>query len=121
VKNRNSARYCKVHHIPEISICHCLIKRTGGKALQGGTKSGNLPHHFLNGLRLRDRTGPHVFISGIRMLKKLILSVFAFATIPVCAQVTLGGIVIDSETGKPVQGANIRVEHSLRDTSANSK
>ena len=121
MKNRNSARYCKVHHIPEISICHCLIKRTGGKALQGGTKSGNLPHHFLNGLRLRDRTGPHVFISGIRMLKKLILSVFAFATIPVCAQVTLGGIVIDSETGKPVQGANIRVEHSLSGTSANSK
>ena len=121
MKNRNSARYCKVHHIPEISICHCLIKRTGGKALQGGTKSGNLPHQFLNGLRLRDRTGPHVFISGIRMLKKLILSVFAFATIPVCAQVTLGGIVIDSETGKPVQGANIRVEHSLSGTSANSK
>ena len=121
MKNRNSARYCKVHHIPEISICHCLIKRTGGKALQGGTKSGNLPHHFLNGLRLRDRTGPHIFISGIRMLKKLILSVFAFATIPVCAQVTLGGIVIDSETGKPVQGANIRVEHSLSGTSANSK
>ena len=121
MKNRNSARYCKVHHIPEISICHCLIKRTGGKALQGGTKSGNLPHHFLNGLRLRDRTGPHVFISGIRMLKKLILSVFAFAVIPVCAQVTLGGIVIDSETGKPVQGANIRVEHSLSGTSANSK
>ena len=55
------------------------------------------------------------------MLKKLILSVFAFATIPVCAQVTLGGIVIDSETGKPVQGANIRVEHSLSGTSANSK
>ena len=55
------------------------------------------------------------------MLKKLILSVFAFAVIPVCAQVTLGGIVIDSETGKPVQGANIRVEHSLSGTSANSK
>ena len=55
------------------------------------------------------------------MLKKLILSVFAFAAIPVCAQVTLGGIVIDSETGKPVQGANIRVEHSLSGTSANSK
>lgn len=57
----------------------------------------------------------------IVMLKKLILSVFAFAVIPVCAQVTLGGIVIDSETGKPVQGANIRVEHSLSGTSANSK
>ena len=55
------------------------------------------------------------------MLKKLILSVFAFTAIPVCAQVTLGGIVIDSETGKPVQGANIRVEHSLSGTSANSK
>lgn len=55
------------------------------------------------------------------MLKKLILSVFAFAVMPVCAQVTLGGIVIDSETGKPVQGANIRVEHSLSGTSANSK
>ena len=55
------------------------------------------------------------------MLKKLILSVFAFAVIPVCAQVTLGGIVIDSETGKPVQGANIRVENSLSGTSANSK
>ena len=55
------------------------------------------------------------------MLKKLILSVFAFVAMPVCAQVTLGGIVIDSETGKPVQGANIRVEHSLSGTSANSK
>lgn len=33
----------------------------------------------------------------------------------------MGGIVIDSETGKPVQGANIRVEHSLSGTSANSK
>ncbi len=55
------------------------------------------------------------------MLKKLILSVFAFVAMPVCAQVTLGGIVIDSETGKPVQGANIRVEHSLSWTSANSK
>lgn len=55
------------------------------------------------------------------MLKKLILSVFAFVAMPVCAQVILGGIVIDSETGKPVQGANIRVEHSLSGTSANSK
>lgn len=55
------------------------------------------------------------------MLKKLILSVFAFVAMHVCAQVTLGGIVIDSETGKPVQGANIRVEHSLSGTSANSK
>lgn len=55
------------------------------------------------------------------MLKKLILSVFAFVAMPVCAQVILGGIVIDSETGKPVQGANIRVEHSLNGTSANSK
>lgn len=61
------------------------------------------------------------FISEIIMLKKLILSVFAFTAIPVLAQVTLGGIVIDSETGKPVQGANIRVEHSLSGTSANSK
>lgn len=55
------------------------------------------------------------------MLKKLILSVFAFVAIPVSAQVTLGGIIIDSETGKPVQGASIRVEHSLSGTSANSK
>ncbi len=55
------------------------------------------------------------------MLKKLILSVFAFVAMPVCAQVILGGIVIDSGTGKPVQGANIRVEHSLSGTSANSK
>ena len=46
---------------------------------------------------------------------------FAFVAMPVCAQVILGGIVIDSETGKPVQGANIRVEHSLNGTSANSK
>ena len=55
------------------------------------------------------------------MLKKLFLLVFAFTTVSVCAQVTLGGIVVDSETGKPVQGANIRVEHSLSGTSANSK
>lgn len=55
------------------------------------------------------------------MLKKLFLLVFAASAIPVCAQVTLGGIVVDSETGKPIQGANIRVEHSLSGTSANSK
>ena len=46
---------------------------------------------------------------------------FACITVSVCAQVTLGGIVIDSETGKPVQGANIRVEHSLSGSSTNSK
>jgi outer membrane receptor for ferrienterochelin and colicins len=55
------------------------------------------------------------------MLKNLILSVFTCIALPAWAQVTLGGIVVDSETGKPVQGANIRVEHSLSGTSANSK
>ena len=46
---------------------------------------------------------------------------FACASIPLWAQVSLGGIVVDSETGKPVQGANIRVEHSLSGSSTNSK
>ena len=55
------------------------------------------------------------------MLKKLFLLVFAFTAVSVCAQVTLGGIVIDSETGKPVQGANIRIEHSLSGSATNSK
>ena len=55
------------------------------------------------------------------MLRKLFLLVFACASIPSWAQVTLGGIVIDSETGKPVQGANIRVEHSLSGSTTNSK
>ena len=55
------------------------------------------------------------------MLKKLILSVFTCASISVSAQTTLGGIVIDSGTGKPVSGANIRVEHSLSGSSTNSK
>ena len=55
------------------------------------------------------------------MLRKLLLLVLACASIPSWAQVTLGGIVIDSETGKPVQGANIRVEHSLSGSTTNSK
>ena len=55
------------------------------------------------------------------MLRKLFLLVFACASIPLWAQVSLGGIVVDSETGKPVQGANIRVEHSLSGSSTNSK
>ena len=55
------------------------------------------------------------------MLKKLFFLVFACTVMPAWAQVTLGGIVIDSETGKPVQGANIRVEHSLSGSSTNSK
>ncbi|MBO7049749.1 MAG: TonB-dependent receptor [Bacteroidaceae bacterium] len=56
------------------------------------------------------------------MLKKLILSVVSLcALLSANGQVTLSGIVIDSETGKPVQGANIRVEHSLTGASTNGK
>lgn len=56
------------------------------------------------------------------MLKKIILSVVSlFMIVPAWSQVTVSGIVLDSETGKPIQGANIRVDHSLSGTSTNSK
>lgn len=55
------------------------------------------------------------------MLKKFLFLVSMFTWASVCAQVTLGGIVIDSETGNPIQGANIRVEHSLSGSTTNSK
>ncbi|MBO4268819.1 MAG: carboxypeptidase-like regulatory domain-containing protein, partial [Bacteroidaceae bacterium] len=55
------------------------------------------------------------------MLKELILSVFTCVSISVSAQTAIGGVVIDSGTGKPVPGANIRVEHSLSGSSTNSK
>lgn len=98
-----------------------LNKKDGREGTPGRDQVRKPAASIIYGQRLRDRTSPHIFSSGTVMLKKLILSVFAFVAMPVCAQVTLGGIVIDSETGKPVQGANIRVEHSLSGTSANSK
>ena len=56
------------------------------------------------------------------MLKKLFLAVLSiFVSVSVHSQTSLSGIVVDSETGKPIQGVNIRVEHSLSGGSSNSK
>ena len=48
------------------------------------------------------------------MLKKLILTTMLVGVCcVVSAQVTIKGRVLNSETGEPVVGANIRVDHSL--------
>lgn len=49
------------------------------------------------------------------MLKKLILTTMLVGVCcVVSAQVTIKGRVLNSETGEPVVGANIRVDHSLQ-------
>lgn len=56
------------------------------------------------------------------MLKKLILTVMLVGVCcVVSAQVTIKGRVLDSETGEPVVGANIRVDHSLQGGTTNAK
>lgn len=56
------------------------------------------------------------------MLKKLILTVMLVGVCcVVSAQITIKGRVLDSETGEPVVGANIRVDHSLQGGTTNAK
>lgn len=56
------------------------------------------------------------------MLKKLILTTMLVGVCcVVSAQVTIKGRVLNSETGEPVVGANIRVDHSLQGGTTNTK
>ena len=56
------------------------------------------------------------------MLKKLILTTMLVGVCcVVSAQVTIKGRVLNSETGEPVVGANIRVDHSLQGGTTNAK
>lgn len=56
------------------------------------------------------------------MLKKLILTTWLVGVCCiVSAQVTIKGRVLNSETGDPVVGANIRVDHSLKGGTTNAK
>lgn len=56
------------------------------------------------------------------MLKKLILTTMLVGVYcVVSAQVTIKGRVLNSETGEPVVGANIRVDHSLQGGTTNAK
>ena len=56
------------------------------------------------------------------MLKKLILTpILVGVCCVVSAQVTIKGRVLNSETGEPVVGANIRVDHSLQGGTTNAK
>lgn len=56
------------------------------------------------------------------MLKKLILTTMLVGVCcVVSAQVTIKGRVLNSETGEPVVGVNIRVDHSLQGGTTNAK
>lgn len=56
------------------------------------------------------------------MLKKLILTTMLVGVCcVVSAQVTIKGRVLNSETGEPIVGANIRVDHSLQGGTTNTK
>ena len=52
------------------------------------------------------------------LLFTVLLSCFASI---ISAQITISGTVIDSETGAPIIGANIRVNHSLNGCTTNAK
>lgn len=56
------------------------------------------------------------------MLKKLLLTAMCVSVcLIVSAQVTIKGRVLNAETGEPVVGANIRVDHSLQGGTTNAK
>lgn len=56
------------------------------------------------------------------MLKKLVLTTMLVSVCCiVSAQITIKGRVVNSETGEPVVGANIRVDHSLKGGTTNGK
>ena len=56
------------------------------------------------------------------MLKKLLLTAMCVSVCYiVSAQVTIKGRVLNAETGEPVVGANIRVDHSLQGGTTNAK
>lgn len=51
----------------------------------------------------------------------VLAAVMLFGVVSVLAQVTIKGIVVNAVTGEPVDGANIRVEHSLAGCSTNAR
>ena len=56
------------------------------------------------------------------MKRKCVLAaVLSFLVVCVYAQVNISGKVVSLETGRPVDGANIRVDHSLAGCSTNAK